>query len=209
VASARCVYCDATLQPNSMYCVECGQLIPQQPTRPPVPAQFARARETPVTKADAPKAAQTSSAVEPVPLPRTLPWQQQARGERAGQPVAQTTSTAPAPAPIERVELVFSTGQRVVVTGTAVVGRKPADTALAMGARAVEVQDDTRSVSRVHLFLEVVDGQVLVSDAGSANGSRIERDGQVTPLEAAGTRVPARLDDTIWVGDLSFVIRPA
>lgn len=209
MASARCVYCDATLQPNSMYCVECGQLIPQQPTRPPVPAQFARARETPAAKADAPKAAQAASAVEPVPLPRTLPWQQGARGDRAGQAATQTASAAPAPAPIERVELAFSTGQRVVVTGTAVVGRKPADTALAMGARAVEVQDDTRSVSRVHLFLEVADGAVLVSDAGSANGSRIERDGQVTPLEAAGTRVPARLDDTIWVGDLSFVIRPA
>jgi hypothetical protein len=210
VASARCVYCDATLQPNSMYCVECGQLIPQQPTRPPVPAQFARARETPVAKADAPQAAPTTSVVEPVPLPRTLPWQQQGtRGDRAGQPATQAAAAAPAPAPIERVELEFSTGQRVVVTGTAVVGRKPADTALAMGARAVEVQDDTRSVSRVHLFLEVADGAVLVSDAGSANGSRIERDGQVMPLEAAGTRVPARLDDTIWVGDLSFVIRPA
>lgn len=207
MASARCVYCDATLQPNSMYCVECGQLIPQQPVRPPVPAQFAPAREAPVARADAPAPAAPTS-VEPVPLPRTLPWQQP---RSSGEPSAASSApaAAPAAAPIERVELAFSTGQRVVVTGAAVVGRKPADTALATGARAVEVQDDTRSVSRVHLFIEVVDGTVLVSDAGSANGSRIERGGQVTPLEAAGTRVPAQLNDTIWLGDLSFVILPA
>jgi hypothetical protein len=190
-----------------MYCVECGQLIPQQPVRPPVPAQFAPAREAPVARADAPAPAAPTS-VEPVPLPRTLPWQQP---RSSGEPSAPSAApaAAPAPAPIERVELAFSTGQRVVVSGAAVVGRKPADTALATGARAVEVQDDTRSVSRVHLFIEVVDGTVLVSDAGSANGSRIERGAQVTPLEAAGTRVPAQLNDTIWLGDLSFVILPA
>ncbi|WP_308797164.1 FHA domain-containing protein [Agromyces silvae] len=204
MASARCVYCDATLQPNSMYCVECGQLIPQQPLRPPVPAQFARPREQAAApRTDAPPAARPAS-VEPVPLPRTLPWQQQAAREAAPAPVA--TQTA---APIERVELAFSTGQRVVVTGAAVIGRKPADTALAMGVRAVEVEDDTRSVSRVHLFLEVADGVVLIGDAGSANGSRLERGGAVTPLEAAGTRVPAAVGDTVWLGDLSFELRSA
>lgn len=204
MASARCVYCDATLQPNSMYCVECGQLIPQQPLRPPVPAQFAPARETQTPRADAPAAPRPTS-VEPVPLPRTLPWQQPGgRSEPAAAPAA-----APAPAPLERVELAFSTGQRVVVTGAAVIGRKPADTALAMGVRAVEVQDDTRSVSRVHLFLEVVDGVVLVGDAGSANGSRLERAGSIVALEAAGTRVPAAVGDTVWLGDLSFELRSA
>ncbi len=208
MASARCVYCDATLQPNSMYCVECGQLIPQQPLRPPIPAQFVPARETQATRADAPVEAR-AAAVEPVPLPRTLPWQQPgARVEQA--PPTSAASNAPAEtAPIERVELEFSTGQRVVVADNAVIGRKPADTALAMGARAVEVRDDTRSVSRVHLFLEVVDGVVLIGDAGSANGSRLERNGSVIPLEGAGTRVPAQLGDTVWLGDLSFVIRPA
>lgn len=208
MASARCVYCDATLQPNSMYCVECGQLIPQQPLRPPVPAQFApAAKESAAPRADAPVAPRPSS-VEPVPLPRTLPWQQPRSHAEAPAP-APTATAAPAPAPIERVELAFSTGQRVVVTGAAVIGRKPADTALAMGVRAVEVQDDTRSVSRVHLFLEVVDGLVLVGDAGSANGSRLERGGSVTALEAAGTRVPAQVGDTVWLGDLSFELRAA
>jgi hypothetical protein len=207
VASARCVYCDATLQPNSMYCVECGQLIPQQPARPPVPSQFATPqRAAPAAAPVQATGAPSGTAVAPVLLPRTLPWQQQ--GGRADA-AAQAAPAAAAPAAVERIELAFSTGQRVVVSGSAVIGRKPADTALAMGVRAVEVQDDTRSVSRVHLFLDVADGRIHVGDAGSANGARLERGGRIQQLESAGTRVEASVGDTVWLGDLSFEIRPA
>ena len=199
VASARCVYCDATLQPNSMYCISCGQLIPQSST-PPVPAQYQVAKPKPAPRNDTPAPA-AAAPLEPVPLPRSLPWQQP--GARVEMPAPEPVAVAP----IERVELLFSTGQRIIVEGSAVIGRKPADTALAMGARAVEVVDDTRSVSRVHLFLEVQGGQITVGDAGSANGSRIERAGQVMPLESAGTRVAVEIAVTIWLGDLSFVLK--
>ncbi|GAA2442380.1 hypothetical protein GCM10009857_02230 [Agromyces soli] len=202
VASARCAYCDATLEPNSMYCLSCGQLIPQAQSAPPVPAPFAGAKPAP-SAAPVAQAPVQAAPVEPVPLPRSLPWQQTPRVETMPAP-----PTA-APAAVERVELLFSTGQRVVVEGAAVVGRKPADTALAMGARAVEVLDDTRSVSRVHLFLEVAGGGITVGDAGSANGSRLERGGREIELESAGTRVPAVIGDTVWLGDLSFVIQAA
>lgn len=209
MASARCAYCDATLQPNSMYCLECGQLIPQQSVRPPVPAQFAK----PAAAADAPRAAPeaASSRIEAVPLPGTLPWQQRSpAGPDAAQQAAPAPVVEPAPrARLERVELLFSTGQRVMVDGGAVIGRKPADTALAMGVQAIEVADETRSVSRVHLFLDVADGMVTVGDAGSSNGSSLEQGGAVMPLESAGTRVEARPGDTVWVGDISFAIRPA
>ncbi|GAA1516278.1 FHA domain-containing protein [Agromyces terreus] len=206
MASARCVYCDATLQPNSMYCVECGQLIPQQAARPPVPTQFAAPQRTAPAAAPAPVPGATAGAVTPVPLPRSLPWQQ--GGSRADA-AEQATPAAAAPPKVERIELAFSTGQRIVVSGSAVIGRKPADTALAMGVRAVEVQDDTRSVSRVHLFLDLADGRIHVGDAGSANGARLERGGRIQQLESAGTRVEASVGDTVWLGDLSFEIRPA
>lgn len=204
VASARCVYCDATLQPNSMYCLECGQLIPQASSAPPVPAPFAGAKPAPTVRTEVAPAA-AAVRPEPVPLPRSLPWQQP--GARSEAPVAAPEPAAPKA--VERVELQFSTGQRVVVEGAAVIGRKPADTALAMGARAVEVQDDTRSVSRVHLFLEVAGGRITVGDAGSANGSRVERGGREAPLESAGTRVAVEVGDAVWIGDLRFVIQAA
>ena len=192
-----------------MYCLECGQLIPQQATRPPVPAQFAR----PAAPADptdvAPAAPAPASRIDPVPLPGTLPWQQ--RPAPAAEPAQAAAAAAPTTpqARVERVELAFSTGQRVIVAGSAVVGRKPADTALAMGIQGIEVADDTRSVSRVHLFLDVADGVITVGDAGSSNGSGVQHDGTVTPLESAGTRVEVVPGDTVWVGDISFVIRAA
>jgi hypothetical protein len=212
VASARCAYCDATLQPNSMYCLECGQLIPQQPARPPVPAQFAPEPSNPVVTDAAAPAPRASSRVEPVPLPGTLPWQQRpaaAPDVSERRPAAASASKREPRAAVERIELAFSTGQRVTVGGSAVVGRKPADTALAMGVQAIEVADDTRSVSRVHLFLDLADGVITVGDAGSSNGSGVERGGVVTPLESAGTRLEVVPGDTVWVGDISFVIRPA
>ncbi|QAY73142.1 hypothetical protein ET445_07060 [Agromyces protaetiae] len=212
MASARCVFCDATLQPNSSYCVSCGQLIPRQPARPPVPAQFQAPREAPQARPDAsgaapvPVPAVPAAPVQPVPLPQSLPWQ--VPGARAEVPAAPAPAAAPRPA-FDRVELVFSTGQRAVVSGSVVLGRKPADTALAMGIRSVEVLDDTRSVSRVHLFLEVADGTITLGDAGSANGARLERGGRQLPLEGAGTRVAAAIGDRVWLGDLSFVIQAA
>ncbi|GAA1766734.1 FHA domain-containing protein [Agromyces humatus] len=207
MASARCAYCDATLQPNSMYCLECGQLIPQEPARPPVPAQFARPA-TPAAAAPAPSPAQPSSRIEPVPLPGTLPWQQRPAAASEA-PSATRPEPQAAAQPVERIELAFSTGQRVIVGGSAVIGRKPADTALAMGVQAIEVADDTRSVSRVHLFLDLADGVITVGDAGSSNGSGVERNGAVAQLESAGRRVAVVPGDTVWVGDISFAIRAA
>lgn len=185
-----------------MFCGECGQLVPQAGARPPVPPQF-----TPLPPVAAPAArpaAAAPSQIAPVPLPGSLPWQQ------AG--VARPEPVAPQPVPAERpkpsrIELAFSTGQRVVVGGSAVIGRKPEHTALATGAQPIEVQDDTRSVSRVHLFLELADGVITVGDAGSSNGSSIERAGVVMPLESAGERLEVFPGDRVRVGDIAFEIR--
>jgi len=97
----------------------------------------------------------------------------------------------------------------VIVGGSAVIGRKPADTALAMGVQGIEVADDTRSVSRVHLFLDLDDGVITVGDAGSIARPGVERNGAVAQLESAGTRVEVVPGDTVWVGDISFAIRAA
>ncbi|MCD2441628.1 FHA domain-containing protein [Agromyces sp. SYSU K20354] len=191
-----------------MYCLECGQLIPQEPARPPVPAQFARPAAPAAAEAPAPSAPHPASRIEPVPLPGTLPWQQRP-ATASDTPSATRPEPQAAAVPVERIELAFSTGQRVIVGGSAVIGRKPADTALAMGVQAIEVADDTRSVSRVHLFLDLAEGVITVGDAGSSNGSGVERNGAVAQLESAGTRVEVVPGDTVWVGDISFAIRAA
>lgn len=190
MASARCAYCDATLTPNSAYCLECGQQIPQ--------ASAASASPAPVFAAAAEPAPAPTPAAGSVPLPRSLPWQSSRAPESEPAPVVQA-----APRAVESVELVIGSGQRMRVTGKVVLGRQPADTARTMGARSVPVPDDTRSVSRVHLFLEVEGGKVTVADAGSANGSRLQRGGTMYQLESGGAPVQAAPGDVVWLGDIS------
>jgi hypothetical protein len=141
-----------------------------------------------------------------VPLPSLLPWQQAQASE---QKPATSASAEVAGVALSKVELSFSTGQRVVVSGTAVIGRKPGQTAAATGAQAIELLDDTRSVSRVHLYFALEGGRMTVADAGSSNGSSIERAGQQIPLQGAGAPVEVVPGDRVWVGDLSFELRPA
>lgn len=196
MASARCVHCNATLTPNSAYCLECGQLIPQ-------PAATAAAPQAPAFSpaAAAGAAAPSPAAGEAIPLPRSLPWQ----STRAGEP---EPAVAPAPPQqVESVELLLPTGERLRVTGQVVLGRQPADTAHAMGARSIPIADTTRSVSRVHMFLNVADGTVTVADAGSANGSRLQRGQTVYQLESGGAPAAAAPGDTVWLGDVSVAIR--
>jgi hypothetical protein len=206
VASTRCVYCDATLQPNSMFCLECGQLIPQS-AKPPVPAQFSPGA-SPAAAAPQQKAPAAVSAVEPVPLPGTLPWQQRGTAQPEA-PAAKPAAAVEVRPHLTRAELVFSTGQRVRISGNAVIGRKPAQTAQATGAQAIEVEDDTRSMSRVHLFLELHDGVLVVGDAGSSNGSGVQRNGVLVRLESGGSKVEVGPGVTVWVGDVNFVIHAA
>lgn len=198
MASARCVYCDATLTPNSAYCLECGQQIPQASSMPSPSA--------PVFAGSPPRSGSESRSATPaasVPLPRSLPWQTTRAPESEPTPVIADT-----PRVVESVELVLGTGQRVRVSGPVVLGRQPADTARTMGARSVAVPDDTRSVSRVHLFLEVAGGKITVADAGSANGSRLQRGGTMYQLESGGAAVQAAPGDVVWLGDVSVSLLP-
>jgi hypothetical protein len=200
--SARCAYCDAELRPNSMFCLECGQLV--QGAAPPVPqgiggAQQPAAAAKPVAAAPArPRPA----ANEPVPLPTA--WQ--APGSRAAEAPDPTSTgarpAAPAPVAVSTVRLAFSTGETAVVSGGAVIGRQPQSTAQNSGLQAISITDTTRSVSRVHLMLTLRDGAVEVADAGSGNGSSLERAGVRSQLRE-GRPVPVHDGDRIWLGDVS------
>ncbi|GEM_PF-1646581 len=198
MASARCVHCNATLTPNSAYCLECGQLVPQSgaaASPAPTPA-FAPAAPAGAGAAGAPPG-------DRIPLPRSLPWQ----GARDVEPEPAVASAPAAPQRLDSVELLLPTGERLRVSGQVVLGRQPADTAHAMGARPIPIADTTRSVSRVHMFLNVADGTVAVADAGSANGSRLQRGQTVYQLESGGAPAAAAPGDTVWLGDVSVAIR--
>ncbi|MBO3662741.1 FHA domain-containing protein [Microbacterium stercoris] len=177
MASARCAYCADTVEPNSMYCLTCGQLI------------------LPGTE----KADDLLSG-----------WQQAPRPPRAAPPAPATAVAAPAPSGWPaRVQLLFSTGQSAVLAGTAVIGRKPGQTAMGLGAQAIEVDDVGRSISRVHLYLELADGALRAGDAGSSNGSAIERGDRRIPLAASGERLEVLRGDVLWAGDVRIEVLPS
>lgn len=181
MASARCVHCSTVLQPNSMYCLGCGQLIMRRPDLDGDDSVASGWEPRP-----RPKPAPEPAAVEPVPEPALRPVAAGAPGTDWG----------------EKVKLTFGTGEEVTITGDAVIGRKPGATAANMGAQSIEVTDPERTVSRVHAFLQLRDGHLTALDAGSANGTSVERAGRRIPLPSSGEYVALRDGDTLWVGDV-------
>lgn len=189
MASARCVYCGSTLEPNSRYCLDCGQLVFGRPERDDVDEGWEPRPRPPRPEAPAPR--------DPAPVAQEPQGRAalRSRAQRRGWP--------------ERVALRFSTGASAVVGGAAVIGRRPEQTAANMGAQSIEIDDTTRSVSRVHLYLTLEGGRLLVGDAGSSNGSAIERGDRTIPLEAGGERTEVLPGDAVWIGDVRVEIAPA
>jgi hypothetical protein len=223
--AATCAYCDAQVRPNSMFCLECGQLahgvpviaapadlvvvieapqaaavVPRTAASVPSSPASAPAEEAPVLVAEAPAPA----TLREVPRVPAAPTETVRRADFVA-PTAPQVYALPAPSPAasgrSRVTLEFSTGERAVVSGMAVIGRSPHGSARNSGAQAIEVQDPTRSVSRVHLYLTVSDGAVTVSDAGSGNGSALERAGIRTALKE-GRPLTVQAGDRLWLGDV-------
>lgn len=99
--------------------------------------------------------------------------------------------------------LAFDTGERLSITGAALIGRNPA----ASGGEHVEhvlpIDDETRSVSKTHLLIAVA--PLAAVDRGSTNGSAVGRDGQEHELEP-GTPFPLRAGDTVRFGDRTLVV---
>jgi len=180
MASARCVHCQAVLQPNSMYCLGCGQLILRRPDAEGADSVASGWEPRPRRKTPAP-------APEPPRLPQLL-------DEPAGRAAERGWG--------ERVHLAFRTGEQVTITGEAVIGRKPGATAANIGAQAIEVDDPERSVSRVHAYLRLREGRLEALDAGSANGTSVERGDRRFPIPSTGEYVPLREGDVLWIGDV-------
>ena len=95
------------------------------------------------------------------------------------------------------------TGQEVVVDRGTLLGRKPSGT-VPQGARAVRLEDPTRTISRNHAAISIdEDGALWVEDYGSLNGTYVIRDGQETQV-VQGTPVRVDVPATLRIGDQFF-----
>jgi uncharacterized RDD family membrane protein YckC len=141
----------------------------------------------------------------PVPAPPS-PVQESGRTVRRG-PVVVPSGPPPGPpsaAPVGWV-LTFDTGQRVVVDGPLLVGRRP-EARAGESVRLVALPSADLSLSKTHAQVTVApDGALVVVDRGSTNGSLIIRQGTARPLSGGK---PATLleGDVVRLGDRSMQV---
>lgn len=102
-----------------------------------------------------------------------------------------TTTRTPVvkqPAVDSRWAVVLDDGREINVHSLVVLGRKPTARPGEETAELIKVADETRTVSKSHLSLDVDDGGLFVTDRGSTNGVRVALpDGEpqrCTPWEA-------------------------
>jgi len=220
--TGSCIYCGEQLRPNSMFCFRCGQLVHTTADSPERVPAHTRASST-VTQHHTPERPGQVAPTPPqfgVQAPVPPRWSPPRLSENAPrrradpapsqEAAAQSTPAVPAapvvpaaaPSAGSTVVLSFSTGDRVIVVGNAVIGRKPQSEALNSGAQSIPIDDPKRSLSRVHLLLNVDSRGATVTDPGSANGSSLERAG-VTARLVEGQPTVVLPGDRLWLGDVS------
>lgn len=156
---------------------------------------------TPFTaRADAaplPPAADVASAapVAPVAAPASAP-SMPASAESA------SASVAAAASPV-RVVLVLDSGARIEVRATTLIGRAPSPAAGEGAVQLARIDDETRSVSKTHLAIQIARRGAMVVDRASTNGSALVREGVETML-LPGHPVELRTDDIVNFGDRSL-----
>jgi len=99
--------------------------------------------------------------------------------------------------------LILDDGATVDVDGDYVIGRDPArEPSVSSGeARPLRVVDAESTVSRVHARVHLAGWQVLLTDLGSANGTRIQQPGaKAEQLLDPQVPVPLQQGTRIFVG---------
>ena len=126
------------------------------------------------------------------------------RTERFAPPVRR--SPAPPPAP-RRWTAVLDDGREVPVAGLVLLGRNPQPRPGEETAELVKIADETRTVSKSHLALDVDQEGLVVVDRGSTNGSTVTTtDGVTTPCEPGR---PVHVDEgsVVSMGDHWLTVR--
>ncbi|WP_157432107.1 FHA domain-containing protein [Agromyces italicus] len=125
--------------------------------------------------------------------PRALPSFVPGRAAPAAPRPPSPRGAAPAAPPRSESaawRLVAASGAEIVIDGVLVLGRDPLATA-GSKARAVAIDDPTRTVSKTHAVIEPAEEGVRVTDLRSTNGSRVEAPGE--PLRELVAEQPSHV----------------
>jgi hypothetical protein len=112
----------------------------------------------------------------------------------------------PATAPRSFV-LEFSTGERVTVTGSGLIGRAPERPAGdADPLHLIRISDPGRSVSKVHLRFDVDEEGLWIVDNRSGNGTAVVSPGHAPVALRPGERHHVASGATVRIGQQSFTV---
>lgn len=141
-----CAFCGTGLPLEAIYCGECGRMLRPVALETVDLETVAIPTQTPVVETFVPPAAE-------IFLPAAT---------------ADVSSAQPA---ARQFVLQFSTGERVTVSGTGLIGRNPSPEPGERFDQLVRVLDPSRSVSKLHLEFGQESGQFWIMDRFSANGT--------------------------------------
>ena len=185
------------------------RLVPVREQAPPpsVPHRAPRAQRPPAPEVASSPTAQQPTPVAPVPaapspVPRPVP--------EDGRTVVRGRPEPSAPAAAPGWQLSLDTGETVVLTGLALLGRRPEPRAGEQPAHLLALPSTDMSVSKTHAQVTLApDGALVLTDRGSTNGSVLVRQGLAKPL-TAGRPVTLLEGDEVRLGDrVVRVQRPA
>ncbi len=118
------------------------------------------------------------------------------------------TARPPAVPAVPVWQLTLADGQAIPVTGSLVLGRDPAPVTR-RAATMVSVIDPARSVSKSHALVELVEGELWVTDLHSTNGVSFgDANGQRTPLDP-GVRTALAAGVSLSLGEFAVQVSRA
>lgn len=163
-------------------------VIVQRRLAPRRPRTTASAQQVSPAPASQPAVAPGAAAPNPVAAPRPSVAVQADTGRPAAVAVQAASPAGPAtdpgatrvrtsvvkrPAVDSRWVVVLDDGRELRIGGLVVLGRKPEARPGEEAAQLITLADETRTVSKSHLALDVDDRGLFMTDRGSTNGSRV------------------------------------
>lgn len=205
MVAVKCVSCGAELPEGAMFCGNCGRAVaaitvPRDRMADPRPGdttilapnwRSGGTASIPVTESIAPPAAAAAS-------------HRVGAGEVASDAEAQTPTRPVPPVPYM---LAFSTGERVVVVGAGLLGRRPFAQPNERFDQLVSIADQQRSVSKTHLEFGIENGELWICDRYSANGTVIIPPSGGPHRCEPGRRYRVSRGGRIEIGDHWFDVR--
>lgn len=213
----NCQICGEQLPPGAMFCGECGSsttATPKTRKRPdPRPSDTTIIQRLPPqpTVISVAIAADGRVAERPVPVATPPAVPVQASVAPAGPVPATPVPAAPVPVtPMPAAtpfQLQFSTGERVTVEGSGLIGRRPLPQPSEYFDHLVQIADVGMSVSKTHLEFGQHDDEFWVNDRFSGNGTVICRPDEAAVRCEPGRRYLVPRGSRVEIADQFFVLR--